>query len=280
MDRPGLAEFLRARREALQPSDVGLPAGARRRTAGLRREEIASVVGMSADYWARLEQRRGPQPSDQMLAAIARGLRLDLDERDHLFRLAGQEAPRRARRSPHVSPGLMRVLDRLDDTPALVITELGETLVQNRLATALFGDDTGWTGLDRSGVHRWFAHPESRGQYPERDHEHQGRLQVAQLRVAASMADPDPLAARVVASLLASSEEFRGYWGLQEVGSRFDERKTLRHPEVGEIEVHCQALFTEDQSQVLLVLTPMPGTGAAEALGLLGVVGEQRFSRS
>jgi len=280
MDRPGLAEFLRARREALQPSDVGLPAGARRRTVGLRREEIASVVGMSSDYWARLEQRRGPQPSDQMLTAIARGLRLDLDERDHLFRLAGHEAPRRARRSPHVSPGLMRVLDRLDDTPALVITELGETLAQNRLAAAVFGDGLGWTGLDRSGIHRWFAHPEARGQYPEHDHEHQGRLQVAQLRVAASMPDPDPLAARVVASLLASSDEFRRYWDLQEVGSRFDEHKTLRHPEVGEIEVHCQALFTEDQSQVLLVLTPVPGSGAAEALGLLGVVGEQRFSRS
>jgi transcriptional regulator with XRE-family HTH domain len=280
MDRPALAEFLRARREALQPSDVGMPPGARRRTAGLRREEIAAVVGMSADYWARLEQRRGPQPSDQMLTAIARGLRLDLDERDHLFRLAGHETPRRARLSPHVSPGLMRVLDRLDDTPALVITELGETLAQNRLAAALFGDATGWTGLDRSGVHRWFAHPEDRGQYPERDHERQGRLQVAQLRVAASMPDPDPLAAQVLASLLATSAEFRGYWDLQEVGSRFDERKTLRHPEVGEIEVHCQALFTEDQSQVLLVLTPLPGSGAAEALGLLGVVGEQRFERS
>jgi transcriptional regulator with XRE-family HTH domain len=278
MDRPGLAEFLRARREALQPSDVGLPAGARRRTAGLRREEIAAVVGMSADYWARLEQRRGPQPSDQMLTAIARGLRLGLDERDHLFRLAGHEAPRRARLSPHVSPGLMRVLDRLDDTPALVITELGETLAQNRLAAAVFGDGVGWTGLDRSGIHRWFAHPEARSQYPERDHERQGRLQVAQLRVAASMADPDPLAARVVASLLATSDEFRHYWDLQEVGTRFEEHKTLQHPEVGEIEVHCQALFTEDQSQVLLVLTPVPGSGAVEALALLGVVGEQRFS--
>ncbi len=164
---------------------------------------------MSADYWARLEQRRGPRPSDQMLTAIARGLRLGLDERDHLFRLAGHGTPRRARLSPHVSPGLMRVLDRLDDTPALVITELGETLAQNRLASALFGDALTRTGLDRSGVHRWFAHPEERGHYPERDHERQGRLQVAQLRVAASQADPDPLAAEVLASLLATSAEFR-----------------------------------------------------------------------
>ncbi len=98
--------------------------------------------------------------------------------------------------------------------------------------------------------------------------------------MAASQADPDPLAAEVLASLLATSAEFRRYWDLQEVGNRFDERKTLVHPEVGEIEVHSQALFTEDQSQVLLVLTPVPGSGAAEALALLGVVGEQRFERS
>ena len=95
-DRAELADFLRTRREALQPEDVGLPRGARRRTAGLRREEVAALCGMSADYYSRLEQERGPHPSEQMLAAIARGLRLSLDERDHLFRLAGH--PRRGGR--------------------------------------------------------------------------------------------------------------------------------------------------------------------------------------
>lgn len=282
MDRPALAEFLRGRRERLQPSDVGMPPGARRRTAGLRREEIAAAVGMSADYWSRLEQQRGPQPSEQMLSAIARGLRLDLDERDHLFRLAGQTPPARHRRDEHVSPGLLRVLDRLEDTPALVITELGETLVQNRLARALFGDGSVWTGLDRSGIHRWFAHPdEARRSYPEREHEHQGRMQTAQLRFAAAAPDADPLAARIIASLLARSEEFRRYWELQEVTARFEDHKTLRHPEVGEIDVDCQALFTENQAQVLLVLTPRAGSPAsAEALRLLGVVGDQRLTPS
>jgi len=94
MDRAQLADFLRRRREALQPTDVGLPEGIRRRTTGLRREEVASLCSMSVDYLSRLEQRRGPQPSVQVLAAMARGLHLTLDERDHLFRLAGHQAPR------------------------------------------------------------------------------------------------------------------------------------------------------------------------------------------
>ena len=87
MDRPQLADFLRRRRETLQPQDGGLVKGPRRRTSGLRREEVASLANMSTDYYSRLEQQRGPQPSEQMLAAIARGLRLSQDERDHLFRL-------------------------------------------------------------------------------------------------------------------------------------------------------------------------------------------------
>ena len=278
MDRPGLADFLRHRRERLLPSDVGLPAGVRRRTAGLRREEVAGLVGMSTDYWSRLEQQRGPQPSEQMLAAIARALRLTLDERDHLWRLAGRPVPRRARHAGHVGPGLLRVLDRLDDSPALVITEAGETLAQNGLAAALFGDHAAWTGLDRSAVHRWFTRPEAERPYPTADQPRQARLQVAQLRVAVASADPDPLAAPVVASLLERSADFRALWELQEVTTRFDDRKTLRHPEVGEIEVDCQALLTENQAQVLLVLTPRAGTTAAESLRLLSVLGAQRFS--
>src|SRR5258707_4963717 len=140
VDREQRADFLRRRREALQPQDVGLPNGPRRRISGLRREEVAALAGMSSDYYSRLEQRRGPQPSAQLVAALAHGLRLTLDERDHLFLLTGHEAPSRFLRSDHVSPGLMRVLERLDDTPAQVMSDLGETLLQNRLALALFGD--------------------------------------------------------------------------------------------------------------------------------------------
>ena len=122
IDRSGLAEFLRTCRESLQPEDVGLPRGQRRRTSGLRREEVASLSHMSADYYARLERQRGPQPSEGMVAAIAQGLHLSLDQRDHLFRLAGHHPPARGAESQHVGPGILRILDRLADTPAEVVT--------------------------------------------------------------------------------------------------------------------------------------------------------------
>lgn len=279
MDRAELADFLRTRREALHPEDVGLPAGPRRRTAGLRREEVAMLVGMSADYYTRLEQQRGPQPSEQMLAALARALRLTLDERDHLFQLASHPAPRRVSRSQHVSPPLLRVLDRLSDTPALVLSDLGETLAQNRLAAALLGDHSGRTGRARSAVYRWFTDPVDRERYPEADREHQSRVQVAQLRAATTMNGPNPRGDALVADLLATSPEFAQLWERHEVLQRFDDRKTLVHPEVGAIEVDCQALFTEDQSQTLLVLTGRAGTDAAEKLQLLSVLGQERFAR-
>ncbi|WP_029433092.1 helix-turn-helix transcriptional regulator [Blastococcus sp. URHD0036] len=278
MDRTGLAGFLRARRERLQPGDVGLPAGARRRTAGLRREEVAALATMSTDYYTRLEQQRGPQPSEQMLSAIARALRLTLDERDHLFRLAGHNAPLRMRATDHVAPALQRVFDRLDDTPALVLSDLAETLLQNRLATALLGDETRHTGLARSAFYRWFTDPDARSRYPEADHPRQSRLQAAGLRAALSAGASTARATEIVDRLLAVSPEFAQVWGRHDVGKRFEDAKTLVHPELGPIDVDCQALFTENQGQVLLVLTAAPGTEAAEKLALLSVIGEQQFS--
>ena len=278
VDRPLLADFLRRRREALQPADVGLVAGPRRRTSGLRREEVAALVGMSADYWTRLEQQRGPQPSEQMLTAIARALRLTLDERDHLFRLAGHSAPVRVRRTEHVAPALHRVFDRLADTPALVLSDLGDTLLQNRLATALVGDETRYTGLARSAFYRWFTDPDARSRYPARDHAHQSRLQAAGLRAALSTGGSDARAAEIVRRLLATSAEFAAVWEQHEVARRFDDAKTLVHPELGEIDVDCQVLFTENQAQVLLVLTAAPDSESAEKLALLSVIGEQTFS--
>jgi transcriptional regulator with XRE-family HTH domain len=278
MNRAELADFLRSRREALRTMDVGLPRGLRRRTPGLRREEVASLVGMSTDYYARLEQQRGPQPSEQMIAALARGLRLTLDERDHLYRLAGHTAPRRTIRTDHVSPAMLRVLDRLDDSPAMVLSELGETLAQNRLAAALLGDQQQLTGLNRSAYWRWFTDPDERTHYPERDHEHQSRIQAAALRAAMSIGGADGRAADMVDRLLAVSPEFATVWELHEVAFRFDDHKTLVHLELGEIEVDCQSLLTQDQSQVLLVLTATPGSESAQKLELLSVVGTQQFA--
>src|ERR1700743_890315 len=117
IDRSGLAEFLRSRRESLQPDDVGLPRGPRRRTDGLRREEVAALCHMSADYYARLERERGPHPSGELIVSLARGLHLSRDERDHLFRLAGHRPPQHGTSADYISPGMLRVLDRLGDTP-------------------------------------------------------------------------------------------------------------------------------------------------------------------
>lgn len=277
MDRVELANFPRRRRESLQPEDVGLAKGPRRRVEGLRREEVAGLSAMSTDYYARLEQRRGPQPSEQMVAALARGLRLTLDERDYLFRLAGHEAPARVLRSEHVSPALMRVLDRLDDTPAQVVTDLGETLAQNRLAVALVGDQTHFSGLARSDVYRWFTDPSERLLHPESDRDRQSRVRVSDLRASLTRGGPDARAEAIVRRLQAESPEFARLWDQHDVAVRADDHKTIVHPGLGAIELDCQKLSTQNQAQALLVLTASPSTEAHEKLKLLSAIGTQRF---
>ncbi|GAA2648919.1 helix-turn-helix transcriptional regulator [Paractinoplanes durhamensis] len=271
MDRAQLADFLRARREALQPEDVGLPRGQRRRTGGLRREEVAALAGMSADYYSRIEQQRGPVPSEQMLAALARALHLGLDERDHLFRLGGHVAPQRVRRDDHISPGMMRILDRLADTPAMIMSRFGETLLQTRPAVALLGDETRWTGMARYMVYRWFTEPSSRLIYPAADYPLHGRIFTAQLREAYAAA-PDSRAGEIVDALLAISPEFAEIWRSHEIGLTHLDRKRFNHAELGDLELYCQTLFDPDQSQVLLVFTAVPGSPSYEKLQLLAAV--------
>jgi transcriptional regulator with XRE-family HTH domain len=278
MDRAAMADFLRRRREALRPEDLGLPAGARRRAPGLRREEVAALAVMSTDYYTRLEQRRGPQPSEQMLGSLARALRLTSDERDYLFQIAGHNAPASMSAGTHVAPALLRVLDRLDDTPALILSNLGETLVQNRMAEALFGDKSGYTGLARSEIYRWFTDPSERLRYPEADRDRQSRAQVANLCAAYGSMGPQSRAGDLVRALRKASAEFAELWERHEVAKRFEDHKTLIHRELGPIELDCQVLFTEDQSQALLVLTAAPGTEGHGKLRLLAVLGHHRFS--
>ncbi|KJL19666.1 hypothetical protein RN51_03009 [Microbacterium oxydans] len=276
MDRDALAEFLLRRREALSPADVGLSTGPRRRTAGLRREEVAHLATMSTDYYTRLEQRRGPQPSVQILTSLARALRLTEDERDYLFRLCGHSAPDRARLAEYVRPGILRVLDRLHDTPAFVVSLLDEVLVQNDASRPLIGDATSLTGLDRSGIYRWFAHPDTeRLRYPEADHPRQARALVGSLRAAYGVMGARSRAGDMVAELTARSPEFVELWDAHEVSRRFEQHKVMVHPELGEIEVDCQALFTEDESQALIVLTAAPGSESASKLEFLRVLGTQ-----
>lgn len=278
MDKKELAEFLRRRRETLRPRDVGMVEGPRRRTQGLRREEVAQLAGMSTDYYARLEQQRAPQPSIQITTALARALRLTLDERDHLFGLIGHNAPARLQRSEHVSPTLMRVLDRLDDAPALVLTDMADTLAMNPPAIALLGDQTRHTGLARSAYHRWFMDPAERLVYPQEDHAHHGRTQAARLRVALTAGSDTPRAARILAELQDHSPEFVRYWDLQEVAQRYDESKTIVHPALGRIDVDGQVLFTDNRAQTLVVLTTRPGTESHTKLELLSVIGHQQLT--
>ncbi|XVV15345.1 helix-turn-helix transcriptional regulator [Actinoplanes sp. CA-131856] len=272
IDRAGLAEFLRRRRESLQPQDVGLPRGQRRRTAGLRREEVAVLCHISTDYYSRLERERGPHPSEQMIASIAQGLHLSLDERDHLFRLAGHRPPTRGPASEHISPGLLRILDRLSDTPAEVVTELGETLRQTPMGVALTGDTTRYKGPARSIGYRWFTDPGFRRRYHPDDHELHSRVFASGLRRIVTLRGPGSYAARLQSLLLQTSEEFRTVWNEHEIGVGYHHTKRFVHPEVGHLEVTCQSLLDPDQSHALLVYTAVPGTESYEKLQLLSVI--------
>ncbi len=273
MDRALLADFLRARREALQPEDVGLPRGSRRRTGGLRREEVAALSGMSADYYSRMEQQRAPVPSEQMLASLARGLHLSLSERDHLFDLGGHPVPQRILRDHHISPTMMRIMDRLSDTPALVMSRFGEALLQTRLAVGLLGDYTQYTGMSRYLVFRWFTdYRMVRFLYPVEDHPVRGRVFTAEIR-AAYTAEPEGKAGEIVEALLEISPEFAEVWRLHEVGVvHHHDLKRYRHPELGEMELYCQPLVDPEQSQALLVFTAVPGSSSYEKLQLLVAV--------
>jgi transcriptional regulator with XRE-family HTH domain len=275
MERAALAEFLRSRREKLQPEDVGFTRGGRRRTSGLRREEVAAAAGMSTDYYARMERGQSPKPSEQMVAALARGLRLTLEERDYLFRLSGYDAPHRARRTDHVDAGLIRVMDRLDDTPAAIFTSLGETLLQTRMGVALLGDQTRYSGLARSVVHRWFTEPQERNIYPADEHPRHTRVLVSQLRAVRQREGTRSRATELIDTLEEVSAEFREVWKEHPVGWRFSEQKRLVHPSLGELSLYCQSLFDLDQSQTLLVFTASPGSESSQKLELLSVVGSQ-----
>ncbi|MCE4946470.1 helix-turn-helix transcriptional regulator [Streptomyces albulus] len=271
-----LGAFLRSRRDRIRPADVGLPHGPRRRVPGLRRDEVAQLAGASVDYYNELERGAGSQPSEQMIAALARALRLTADERDHLYHLADRPVPAHGGPASHVHPGMLDLLSRLTATPAQVITDLHVTLVQNPLAVALLGDHSGLRGARASFVHRWFTDPAARRLYPEADHEEQSRAFVADLRAAAARRDAkDTEASSMISALRDSSAEFAALWADHDVAFRRDDRKRLRHPALGLVEVNCLNLFSEDGRQRLLWFTPAVGTDSADLLDLLAVLGTQ-----
>ncbi|OLZ74854.1 transcriptional regulator [Streptomyces sp. IMTB 2501] len=279
MNHAELAAFLKSRRDRVRPTDVGLPTGPRRRVPGLRREEVAQLAGLSADYYTELERGRGAQPSAQVLAALARALRLGGDERDHLFHLAERPLPPAASGpTALVQPALLGLLDRLTTTPAQVITDLHEPLAQNPLAVALLGAMPSGRGPHRSFVHRWFTDPAARGLYPAEDHPHHSRVFTADLQAVAARRAKDADVTRLVAALRRRSAEFAELWEQREVALRRTDHKRIVHPALGVIELDCHSLFSEDGRQRLLWFSAPPGTEGAARLELLSVIGTQDLS--
>jgi len=252
-----LADFLRSRRAQLQPEDVGLPRAPRRRSDGLRREEIAELAGVSADYYSRIEQQRGPRPSEPILTALADALRLTDDERNHLFRLAGYPNPPR---HLHDRPAqhLLRVMQQLENTPAQICSHLGETLQQNELSIAVFGDHSVFEGIERYWAYRWFMSAPERALYAEQDHDRISRAIVAE--VLATHATSDPQAAVLVDALLGRSPEFEAVWAEHPVFERSWPRLHLNHPTAGWLELNSDYVVDADRSQFLAIFTADPGS--------------------
>lgn len=232
---------------------------------------------MSTDYYTRLEQARGPHPSTSVLGSLARALRLTDDQRDHLYLLSGQVPPLRAVGDKHVGPGLLHLLDKLDDTPACVISDLGEVLMQNRMHVALFGDESAFSGLERYLPWRYFVHPEERSMFPEEEHERLAANQIADLRATAARRAGDADVTELVTRLRERSSEFAALWDRHDVAVRRSDTKSVLHAEVGRIDLVCETLLTPSAYQHLLVYLPQPGSDARARLDVLRVIGTQQM---
>ncbi|MFD1718594.1 helix-turn-helix transcriptional regulator [Georgenia deserti] len=277
IDRAGLADFLRRRRETLRPSDVGLPAGARRRTPGLRREEVAQLAGVSTDHYTRLERARGSAPSQSVVASIARALRCDLDERDHLFHLTGFPPPPRIA-GGHVRPGLIALATRLGEIPVSICSDLGEILWSNTLFETLSGLGETRENRAQNLIWRWFTDPPTTRLFPREDWARLSAAHVSDLRATYARRGADEDVAALVRDLLAASVEFRELWDRHEVAVRREDRKDIQHPELGLICLRCEVLRTPEEDVQMLAFFPVEGTDAAEKLALLQVIGTQDFT--
>ncbi|GLY30490.1 helix-turn-helix transcriptional regulator [Kineosporia sp. NBRC 101731] len=268
--RAELGTFLRRRRETAPPL-VAVRAGSRRRTPGLRREEVAELANISTVYYERLEQARGSLPSAPVLAGLAHALRLEDDARDHLYRLAGHAPPARPRTGEDVDPALDYVMDAVaGTTPASITDGLGDVLKQNRLNRELLGDVTGLPGWEANLTWRWFTSPAWRDLMEPRDqHEASGLAYAADLRAGLARREPDARAAALLADLLATSEEFVEAWDRHVVSALHCAAKVIEHPEVGRIDLECSVITSPTSSQRLLLLKPTPGTPSAGRIARL-----------
>ncbi|HZR54012.1 MAG TPA: helix-turn-helix transcriptional regulator [Streptosporangiaceae bacterium] len=259
MARGELARFLRDRREGVRPGDVGLPAGPRRRTPGLRREEVAGLACMSVDYYVRLEQARGPRPSPRILQSLAGALRLAPAERTHLFRLAGVAPVPPAGPPREVRPYVAGLLRRVPGTAVIVTAASYDVIGWNPLAEALLGDLRAQPNLAR----RRFLFPD---QVLTSGHEEFGRIAVARLLAAADRYPGDAALAGLLAELGAGSAEFGRIWAANPVCAPGHRTKTLTHPELGPLRINCDILTVPDDDQQVVFMTADPGTPSARAL--------------
>ncbi|MFC4112512.1 helix-turn-helix transcriptional regulator [Nonomuraea zeae] len=280
VNRVELAGFLRSRRELVRPADVGLESGKRRRTPGLRREEVARLAGMSVDYYARLEQARGPRPSRQVLSAIARALQLSDDERSHLHYLTGEPPGPPPGPPQDVRAGVLHLLDRLDDTPAFVVDAKYDVLAWNPLAAALLTDFSALPPDERNFIWRFFTDPAAKDRHDPEGSWSFARESVADLRAASARYPDDPGIRRLVERLLAASAEFAELWAGHDVTVRRSARKRLKHPSVGWLELDCETLHVPEGDQTVVLYTAAPGSPSYEALRLLKVIGTQDLRHS
>jgi transcriptional regulator with XRE-family HTH domain len=268
--RSELAAFLRRRRAGLRPGDVGLPRGGRRRTPGLRRQEVAELAGMSVDYYIRLEQARGPHPSEQILAALSRALMLTRDERDYLFRIAGASPPPTAGPSREVTPATQHLLASLADTPAYVLDAKYDVLAWNQLATCFIGDLAQYPEADRNMLRWIFRQPGQDVLWDDVDRIAFARLSVADLRAAYARYPGDRSIEDLVTELLGTSPRFAAMWAAHEVEVRRPIHKRVSHPEVGPLEFDCHVLHIPDSDQRLVIYSAEPGSPNAQAFRRLG----------
>ncbi|OKI09670.1 transcriptional regulator [Streptomyces sp. CB02923] len=278
--RRELGDFLRSRRERITPADVGLPAGTRRRTPGLRREEVAQLAFISTEYYTRLEQARGPRPSREVLAQLARALRMPDAERAHLHHLAGAPPGPPPGPSREVRQSLVDLLRRLPEAAAVVVSATYEVIAWNELAAALMEDFSALPRRDRNLVRRAFLGPyrDGRRLYGVSDADEFARTMARQLHAAAARYPRDPEVTALVDELLDGSAEFARLWAAHDVTSRPTLCKTFAHPLVGPVSVSCDVLDVADRDQRVFLYTAAPGSPSAEALRLLSVIGTQRMS--
>jgi transcriptional regulator with XRE-family HTH domain len=270
-DNP-LGDFLRARRGRVEPSDHGIRDGGRRRVPGLRREELAFLAGVSAPYYARLEQGRDRSPSPEVLAAIAKVLRLDAEAVAHLHRLAAPGRPAgRPSRIAALSPLVRRLVDDWDGHAALVVGRYRDVLAANPLATAL----NPAFAAGRNLVRDTFLDPAARTLYPEWTDVAIGA--VAGLRASAGERADDPALRELVEELSVRSDDFRTLWARHDVHAKTSGMKHFVHPSVGTLDLEYQTFDVNGtDGQVLHVFSAEPGSPSADGLALLAIGAGER----